>query len=148
MTLIRCNPRRDLWNIRGEMDGLFHRFFNREYEGGEFSGGEWVPRVDIAETIDQFQLKAELPGLNKDDVKISLQDNILTLNGEKKESREVKDSSYHLYERRYGRFTRAFRLSAPVDNGKIEASFINGILTVLLPKSEAAKPKAIEITAG
>ena len=145
MNLIRYSPARDLWNIRDDMDKLFNRFLGRSFEGDEVADNEWVPHVDIAEGDNSFTLKAELPGMNKDDIKISLHDNVLTLRGEKSEQKEVKENTYHLCERRYGKFIRSFRLSTPVDSRKIEASFKDGVLNIMLPKHEEAKPKEIPI---
>lgn len=145
MNLIRFNPARDLWRIRDDMDKVFNQFFSRPYEGDDFPEIEWAPRVDIMEKDNEYMLRAELPGLVKDDVKITMQDNVLTIKGEKKEEIKEENKNYHLCERRYGKFMRSFRLPTPVEAKKIDANFKDGVLTISLPKSEEAKPKEIEI---
>jgi HSP20 family protein len=101
--------------------------------------------VDVEESEDAYILKAEMPGLRKEDVKISLSDNVLTLTGEKKSEERSKDKRYHRVERSYGAFQRSFALSAPIQADKVSASFKEGILTVTVPKSEEAKPREIDI---
>jgi HSP20 family protein len=105
----------------------------------------WTPAVDVAEHEDAYQVKVELPGVSKDDVKITMQDNILTIRGEKKQEKESKNSNYHRVERSYGSFQRSFTLPTSVKHDKIEASYNDGILTIALPKAEEAKPKQIEV---
>jgi HSP20 family protein len=101
--------------------------------------------VDIREQNDAYLVEVELPGLSKDDVKITMENNILTVQGEKKQEKEEKRGNYHRTERVYGSFQRSFTLPSSVKNEKIEAQYKNGILTVTLPKVEEAKPKAIEV---
>ena len=144
MHLIRHNPVRDLWQIRDEMDKLFNHF-SRGYDSEEMPEVDWSPRVDIVENKDKFTLKAELPGMRKEDIKVTMQDNVLTLKGEKiAQERDEKDD-VHLSERKFGKFVRSFRLNDPINSKKIEASFSDGILTLELQKAEEAKPKEIEI---
>ena len=145
MTLVRCNPARDLWRMRDDMDKVFSQFFSRPYDGDEFPEVDWSPRVDISEKDAEYLVRADLPGLSKEEVKITLHDNVLTIRGEKKEEVKEESKNYHLCERRYGKFMRSFRLPTQVDNLKIDANFKDGVLTIALPKSEAAKPKEIEI---
>jgi HSP20 family protein len=101
--------------------------------------------VDISENDNSFILHAELPGLKKEEIKVTLQDNVLTVKGKQRTETKEENKNYHLCERRYGKFLRSFRLPSPVDNKKIEASFKDGLLTLTLPKAEEAKPKEIEI---
>jgi HSP20 family protein len=108
-------------------------------------GSFWTPAVDIREQNDAYLVEVELPGLSKDDVKITMENNILTIQGEKKQEKEEKRGDYHRTERVYGSFQRSFTLPSSVKNDKIEAQYKNGILTVTLPKVEEAKPKAIEV---
>jgi HSP20 family protein len=109
-----------------------------------------VPAVDVAEKEKEYQITAELPGLDESNVQVTLVDDVLTITGEKQEEKEEKDKNYHLSERRYGSFQRSFQLPPGIDQGKIEANFRNGVLTVLLPKAPDAqtKTKKIAIKAG
>ena len=145
MNLVRFNPVRDMWRMRDDMDRLFNMFMSRPYDSEDVAEVDWAPSVDITENENGFLVKAELPGMNKDDIKITLQDNVLTIRGEKKEEKEIKDKSAHLCERKYGKFVRSFRLPSAVDNKKIDADFKDGVLNLNLPKAEEAKPKEIEI---
>jgi HSP20 family protein len=101
--------------------------------------------VDITENENSYVVKAELAGLSKDDVKITMKEDVLTIRGEKKSETKSENENVHLLERRYGRFVRAFRLPSSVNSKKIDATFKDGILTLSLPKAEEAKPKEIEI---
>ena len=106
----------------------------------------WSPRVDIVEDKDAYRVHADLPGLSKEDVKVTVEDGMLTINGERKaEKREKKDGKYEYHERTYGSFSRSFRLPDHIDAGAIKASHKNGVLELLLPKREEAKPKEIEV---
>jgi HSP20 family protein len=111
----------------------------------DYTLSSWTPAVDIAEHDDEYLVKVELPGVNKDDVKLTLENNILTIRGEKKQEKETKKENYHRVERSYGSFQRSFTLPAAVKADKIDASYNDGILTVSLPKAEEAKPKQIEV---
>jgi HSP20 family protein len=106
---------------------------------------DWVPPVDISETDEAFHIAAELPEVKKDDVKVILENGVLTLQGERKEEREEKGSKIHRNERSYGRFVRSFTLPDFVDDTRVKAEFKNGVLHLHLPKSEKAKPRAIEV---
>ena len=145
MNLMRYSPMRDMWRVREEMDKIFNQFSSRTFDSEEIPEVDWSPRVDIAESKDAFIITAELAGMNKDDVKITMKDDILTIRGEKKSEKKCKDDNVHLCERRWGRFVRTFRMPTAVNSKKIDASFKDGILTLTLPKAEEAKPKEIEI---
>ena len=151
MTLVRWNPTRDLTTFPFEglnMQREINRMFDNFFRGGIQDDGSMsllTPAVDIAEGDTDYTVRVELPGVNKDDVKITMQDNILTIRGEKKEVKDSKQSSYHRVERAYGSFQRSFTLPTHVKSDKIEAAYTDGILTVTLPKAEEAKPKQIEI---
>ncbi|HLF20321.1 MAG TPA: Hsp20/alpha crystallin family protein [Bacteroidota bacterium] len=128
----------------------FDRMLDNFFRGGIQDDGSlavsyWTPAVDIAELDNQFVVKVELPGINKDDVKITLESNILTIRGEKKEETDVKEENYHRVERTYGSFQRSFKLPTTVKGDNIDAMYKDGILTVTLPKAEEAKPKQIEV---
>lgn len=105
----------------------------------------WMPAVDVAEEENEYIAKVELPGVNKDDVKITLESNILMIRGEKKAEKETKDKNYHRTERSYGSFQRSFTLPMTVKSDKIDAAYKDGILTIVLPKAEEAKPKQFEV---
>ena len=140
MTLTRWTRRNDLWDpfagladLREEMNRLF---------GGDAG---YVPSIDIVEEKDNFLVRVDLPGLSKDDVSVTLQDNFLTIKGERKAEAESKDANYYRRERVYGSFSRTFELPGTVDPKKIDAHFRDGVLHVTLPKTEEAKPKQIEV---
>lgn len=141
MKLTRYYPRRNLVSLPNEIDKFFGDF------GLDFwnTDSVWNPSVDITESKDGFELKAEIPGLNKDDIKISFEDEMLKLSGEKKFEDEKKDKNYHRIERRYGKFERMFYLPKNVKANDIKATYKDGVLTLHIPKSEEAKPKEIEI---
>ena len=132
--------------LKQEMDRIFDRFFESRWD--ELPAlGDWVPKVDVSETKDSVVLKAEIPGMEAKDIQVSLQENVITITGEKKQEKEEKDERYHRVERSYGSFTRSMRLPAGVEAGKVNAAFKNGVLTVTLPKTAAAKATAIPIKA-
>ncbi len=133
----------DLFTTRREVDRVFDRFFT---QAGSVAG-PWVPVVDVRETADTIEVLAELPGLAAGDVEVNVENNILTIAGEKKQevSEGDADAEYHLVERRCGRFERSFTLPRTVKADAIGARFENGLLTVALPKAEAARPRRVEI---
>jgi len=145
--LIRWSPQTDLF--RSRLDRLFDQAFNEfvapESRSGVASTLDWMPAVDIRESDDALTLFVEIPGLSKDDVSITLEKNVLTISGERKFEKDVEKESYHRIERAYGSFSRSFSLPANVQTAKVDASFVDGVLTVTLPKSEEAKPRQIEI---
>jgi HSP20 family protein len=153
MTLIRWKPTRelaqwpnDLWSMQREINRMFDSFMQGgTQDDGSFGLNMWTPAVDIAERENEFEVKVELPGVSKDDVKITLESNILTIRGEKKQEKEDKGENHHRVERSYGSFQRSFMLPAIVKNDKIDANYRDGILTIMLPKAEEAKPKQIEV---
>jgi HSP20 family protein len=123
-------------------DAFFNDFFNESFPVAKRS---FEPTVDVRENDKQFVISAELPGLSKDDFKITVENNTLILEGEKKIENEEKAENYYRSERSYGKFRRAFRLTDTVDSGKIKADYKNGILEIEIPKSEKAQPKHIEV---
>ncbi len=151
MSLIKWNPARelaawpsDLFGIQREMNRMFDNFFDGSREG-ESVLAAWTPAVDISEKDNEYLVKVELPGVNKNDVKITLESNVLTLSGEKKHEKEEKKENYHRIERSYGNFQRSFTLPSTVISDKINAEYRDGILMISLPKSEEAKPNQIEV---
>lgn len=123
---------------------MFDPFFN-DFLGEEVSNRTWMPPVNIQETEDSFRLEADLPGLTRDDIHITLENNVLRLSGERKLEKDVKKENYHRIERSYGTFTRSFALPSQVDAEKVHAAFDNGVLTVTVPKTEQAKPRKIQV---
>ena len=122
----------------------FRDFFDEDFFPAE-RRSEYAPELDVSETGNAYNVSVELPGLDPKDVDVSLENNVLTIRGEKKQEEEKKDKNYHRIERRYGTFTRSLRLPAEVDAEKIEANYQNGVLHVDLPKTEKSKPKRLEI---
>ena len=148
MAIVRWRPLRDIVSIQDEMNQLFDDFFGRTQKRWSAFGPEeglWTPNVDVSETKDEIVVTAEMPGLKKEDIKLSVQDNVITLSGEKKSEEEKKDANFYRLERSFGSFCRSFTLPTPVEAEKIKASFKDGILKVTLPKSEKVKPKEIPI---
>ena len=146
MSLIRWRPTRDLLSIRDEVNRLFDNFFTGVPERRrDLLEGEWAPSVDIAETDNDVVVTAELPGVKQDDVDITIADDVLTLKGEKKEEKEVKEKNYHRIERSYGSFQRSVSLPAGVQADKAKATYKDGVLHITVPKAEEAKPKQIKI---
>jgi len=153
MTLTRWNPANGLSNMTSDLFNM-QRQFNRLFDGFLRGGmrdddsvfaSNWTPAVDIVEKTDEYLVALELPGVNKDDVKITLESNVLTIRGEKKQESEKKDENLHRVERSYGMFQRSFTLPLTVKSDKIDASYKDGVLQIHLPKAEEAKPKAIDV---
>jgi len=146
MALTRWQPFRDLMNVQQDVDRLVDQFFGRTPLGVyDIDGGIWSPPVDITEDDENVFVAVEVPGMTKEDVKITLQDNVLTIRGEKKQEMEKKDANYHRLERSYGSFTRSFSLPTGVVPDKIKAQYQDGLLKISLPKAEQVKPKEIPI---
>ena len=145
MTLVRWSPFRNLVSIQDEMNRMFNSHFGKLPEQ-EDQSTLWYPLVDISESADEITVTAEVPGMKKEDIKISIQDNILTMQGEKHKDDVENDKSYHRLERMFGSFERSFSLSTSVQRDKVKAKYKDGILTISLPKSEDAKPKEIDVS--
>ena len=138
------------WDPFREMEDMFDRYsraLSRPRRGSQevMATGDWAPRVDIAETDKEFSIKAEIPDVKKEDVKVSVDNGVLTIKGERKQEKEEKNKKFHRVERFYGSFTRSFTLPDNVDESKIEASFTDGMLNLTIPKTEETKPKAIDV---
>lgn len=146
--LIRWDPFRDLsnlrfWAFRNDIDRMFENSLL-----GPFKSTTLDLALDVAETDDEYLVKASLPGINPDDLDITYSDNVLTIKGETQDEKEVNEHRYHLRERRYGSFCRSVSLPSSVKSDKIEASYDAGVLTLHLPKAEEAKPKRIPVLSG
>jgi HSP20 family protein len=147
MAIVRwLDPFRDLSSIQERMNQIFEDALARSRGREEgLRTGMWTPAVDIYEKNDSVVVKAELPGVERDQISVEVKDGILSLRGERKFEKEVKEESYHRIERAYGSFQRSFSLPVSVDQEKVTASFKNGVLEVTLPKKEQAKPKQIQV---
>lgn len=146
MAITRWRPFRDLVSIQDEMNRLFDDFFGCPITRREWTEEAWSPSVDVSETKDNVIINAEIPGMNKEDVKVSVQDNVLTLSGERRQEKEEKNANYHRIERSDGSFSRSFTLPTPVQPDKVKATYKDGILKITLPKTEEVKPKEIPIS--
>jgi len=147
MAIVRwLDPFRDLTSIQERMNQIFEDALSRSRGRDEgLRTGMWTPAVDIYERNDAVVVKAELPGVEKEQISVEVKDGILTLRGERKFERDVKEESYHRIERSYGTFMRSFSLPVSVDQDKVKAAFRDGVLEVELPKKEQAKPKQVRV---
>lgn len=142
--MLRPDPFLDLdLEFPREIERLLSRPFTRGL--GLFTDG-WFPMVDIVETKDEVVVKAEIPGMTKEDITVALQDNVLTLRGEKKQEEEEKGKTFHRVERCHGSFSRSFTLPVAVQAGRVKATYRDGILQIMLPKAEEVKSKEIPIS--
>jgi len=145
MTVVHWKPLNTIAGLQDEMNRLFTSYFSGTPETVDKETYQWNPPVDIYEDEGSIQVICEVPGVNKDDVNISIQDNVLTLSGEKKRMDMDEQGSFYRVERLYGTFQRSFSLPSSVDQEKVRATYNNGILTILLPKVEEAKPREVSI---
>jgi len=146
MALIRWDPFQEMSALQERMNRLFSDVrAQAPVRGEEIVQGAWIPAVDIFETNEAIVLKAELPGITAQDISVEVKDNTLTLKGEKKFEKEVKEENYHRVERSYGSFQRAFTLPGTIHQEKVKAKFKDGILEIILPKVEEAKPKQVKV---
>ena len=144
MALVRWDPFRDLTALQSEVN----RLFSRAGAGDTAERQSWTPSIDVIETDDAIKLKAELAGMEPNDINIEVQDNVLTVSGERRFQEEVKEDKYYRIERRYGSFSRSIALPQTVDESRIDARYDNGVLEVTVPKAEVAKPKKITVAIG
>lgn len=141
------DPWKDFGTLQERINGMFDDTMRALYphEGEELERGTWMPAVDIHETEDGYVVKADLPGMKREDIQIDLKDNTLQIKGEKKFEEKVSKDNYIRTERAYGTFVRSFTLPHNVDPEKIKASYRDGVLELTLPKKEEAKPKQIKV---
>jgi HSP20 family protein len=145
MAIIRWDPFRDIVTLRERMNRMFEDIVTQKGEEKDIVSSAWAPAVDIYETESELVLQAEIPGINEKDIEISIEDNTLTLKGERKFEKETKEENYHRIERSYGSFFRSFTLPPYVDPEKVEAEHESGILKVRMPKKPELKPRKIKI---
>ena len=149
MALVRWEPVRELSSLQNDMNRLFNTFFDTPSGGnGATTARRWIPAMDLVETDDHFVLKADLPGLSEDDVHIDVEDNVLTVSGERRAEHEDKREGYVRVERAYGAFRRSLTLPEGIDPEAVVASFENGVLDIRIPKPEERKPRRVAIKVG
>ncbi len=151
MTLVKFNPVRDLLNVEREFNRMFNSLGSRfgiTHKGDlheEYDNAVWMPLTDISEDNENFYLKADLPGIKKEDVKISYIDGNLSISGERVKEKETKENKFHRIERSYGKYYRSFNVPTEIKEDKIKAEFKDGQLTITIPKADEVKPKEIDI---
>jgi HSP20 family protein len=149
MALVRWEPVRELSSLQNEMNRLFNTFFDAPATPGNGGGvRRWVPSMDLVETDEHFVLRADLPGMSEEDVSIELEDNVLTVSGERKAEHEEKKEGYYRVERSFGQFRRSLTLPEGVNPEGIAATFDKGVLEVRIPKPEERKPRRVAIQVG
>ena len=143
----KWDPFKELEDVSQRLNRLFGGPLARGSEQGreQLKMADWAPSVDITESDDAYTIKAEIPEVKKDDVKVTMEDGRLTIQGERKQEKEEKGKRFHRIERAYGSFMRSFDVPDNVEEGRVKADFKEGMLTLTLPKSEKAKPKAVEV---
>ena len=149
MAMIRWEPARELQAIQQEMNRLFGSAFDTQ--GGLANGGaasRWIPPMDVVEDDEHFVVRADLPGIEEKDVNVELEDNVLTISGERKSDAEERKEGYYRIERAHGAFSRSLTLPEGIDAEGISASFSNGVLEVRIPKPEERKPRKVAINVG
>jgi HSP20 family protein len=145
MAITRFDPFRDLAVLQDRMNRLFNDSLQGRGDEAMLNRGAWTPAVDIYETEGALVLKAELPDVRREDIDVNVENNTLTLRGERKIDEQIRQEQFHRVERNYGAFVRQFSLPTTVDTTKIGAEYKNGVLTVTLPLREEAKPRSVKI---
>lgn len=145
MSIVRYDPFRDLRNLQDEVNRLFSTNISRVFGDEGIARGAWNPSIDIYENKDQIVVEAELPGMKREDFDLSIENNVLTLRGERRFEKKDEGDNYHRVERSYGSFTRSFTLPQTVTGESANAEYKNGVLRVTLPKREEVKARRIEI---
>jgi HSP20 family protein len=148
MALIRWEPAREINSLQQEMNRLFSSFFDTTATAQPTGVRRWIPAMDVVETDDHFVLRADLPGMSEQDVDLSLEDNVLTVSGERKVEHEERREGYYRVERASGSFSRSLTLPEGVDGDAITATFDKGVLEIRIPKPEARKPRKLQIQVG
>jgi len=151
MTIVRWDPARELDSLQGEMNRLLSSFFDtpgRAAHGGTAAARRWIPAMDLVETGNDFVLRADLPGISEDDVKVEFENNVLTISGERKAEHEEQHEGYYRLERATGGFARSLTLPDGVNAEAVQANFDKGVLEVRIPKPEQTKPRRVQIGLG
>ena len=144
-TLTTWTPFKELDEVENRLGRFFRGFPTRWTGNGEFTLPDWSPQVDISEDEKEYLVKADLPEMKKEDIKVNFENGLLSISGERKTEKEEKKKKYHRVERSYGKFERAFTLPEDADAAKLAAEFKDGVLRVHVPKNPAVKPKALEV---
>jgi HSP20 family protein len=142
------SPLADVAILQNRLNSIFNDFARPESEQESLAMGSFIPPVDIYEDAQQLVLKLEVPGIRQDDLDVRVENQTLTVKGERKFETDEKEENFHRIERRYGSFTRSFTLPQTVDTGSVKASYDAGVLSVSLAKKEAAKPKQVKVEIG
>ncbi len=150
MALIHWEPAAELNTIQNEMNRLFNTFFEQPNQTGRGNGTmrRWLPPMDLVETADQYVLRADLPGLSDGDVNVQLEDNVLTITGERKAEHEQEQEGYYRLERAFGAFSRSLTLPDGVEPDNVQAHFDRGVLEIRIAKPEQKKPRQVQIALG
>jgi HSP20 family protein len=149
MALIRWEPVAELNTIQNEMNRLFNNLFDAPAgNSGSGTARRWVPAMDLVETADHYVLRADLPGLSDEDVNVQLEDNVLTVSGERKAEQHTEQEGYYRLERAFGGFSRSLTLPDGVDPDRVQAHFDRGVLEITIPKPEQKKPRQVQIKLG
>jgi len=146
MNLMKWDPFRELEDVSNRLNRVFGRPLARMEPNEMFTVADWMPSADISETDTAYLIKAEIPGVNKEDVKVTIENGMLTIQGERKMEKEEKDKKFHRIERSYGSFMRSFRVPDDADESAVKAEFKDGVLNITLTKSAKAKPKAVNVS--
>lgn len=146
MSIVRYDPFRDLRSLQEEVNRLFSTNLTRSFAEEGIGRGAWSPSVDIYENKDEIVLEAELPGMRREDFELSIENNVITLRGERQFEKRDEADNYHRVERSYGSFTRSFTLPQTVSSEGATAEYRNGVLRVALPKREETKARRIEVS--
>ena len=146
MSIVRFDPFREMAQMQDRINRIFGDAYTRRHDDDLTRRGDWMPPVDIYESADQqVVLKAELPGVSREDIDLRVENNTLTLRGERRRDSEVKDEQFHRVERSYGAFSRSFALPSRIDAEQVRADFKDGVLTITLPTKAEAKPRQIAV---
>ena len=145
MNITRYNPFQQLQSLQDDINRLFSTNFGPSWDDQGLGRGVWTPHVDIYENKDQISVEVELPGMNREDIHLSFENNVLTVSGERRFEKQAEEQQYHRVERVYGTFTRSFTLPNTVSGEGITAEYRNGVLYLTLPKKEEVKARRIEI---
>lgn len=145
MAIVRYNPFRELQAMQEQMNRLMESPWRRDVEGEDLKEGLWNPAVDIYENNESLVVKTEVPEIDQKDIEVKIENNTLTIKGERKHEADVQKDNYHRMERYFGTFSRSFQLPPTVDQEKVTAVCDKGVLTVTLPKKEEIKPKQINV---
>jgi HSP20 family protein len=146
MAIVRYNPLRELQTLQEQMNRLMESPWRREFDGEDLKEGLWHPPVDIYEDAESLVVKAEVPDIDQKDIEVKIENNTLSIKGERKHESDVRKENFHRVERYFGTFSRSFQLPPTVDQEKVTAVCDKGVLTITLAKKEVIKPKQISVT--